>query len=155
MSDHAVLTRAETPFRWNVDRKVLWLACAAVVGLTLWFIPVMNGLTVTGQHALAVVIFTVLLSVSGAAPTSVVALMSGMGKDHPYVRHLAIMINMLANLTGTLVSTGFVMNPALGPLGGFAVNYTSWLQWFFVPALVYTLVCFFVIYFLFRPPPGA
>jgi len=48
-----------------------------------------------------------------------------------------------------------VMNLALGPLGGFAVNYTSWLQWFFVPALVYTLVCFFVIYFLFRPPPGA
>jgi di/tricarboxylate transporter len=83
-----------------------------------------------------------------------VALMSGMGKDHPYVRHLAIMINMLANLTGTLVYTGFVMNPALGPLGGFTVNYTSWLQWFFVPALVYTLVCFFVIYLLFHPPRG-
>jgi len=252
MTTQAMVSRAVAPFRWNVDRKVVWLALAAAVGLTLWFMPVMSGLTIAGQHALAVVMFTVLLWITGATPAGVaallllaivlcfipevkpanflgfwtqdtmwfilvcfvfsaivetsglgkrltacvfsirrlilidlallglnvlfdalgmnasfpklallfplvttVALMSGMGKDHPYVRHLAILINMLANLTGTLVYTGFVMNPALGPLGGFKVNYAEWLQWFFVPALVYTLICCVVIYFLFLPPRDA
>jgi di/tricarboxylate transporter len=46
------------------------------------------------------------------------------------------------------------MNPALGPLGGFEVNYSTWLQWFLVPGLVYTVICFVVIYFLFLPPKG-
>jgi len=252
MSEQTALVRTRRPVLPHIDKNVAWLLLSAAVGLALWFMPVMSGLTVTGQHALAVVIFTVLLWVSGATPTGVasllmmaivlcfmpevkpatflgfwtqdtmwfilvcfvfsavletsglgkrltvyvfsirslilvdlallglntlfsalgmnasfpklallfplvtsVALMSGMGKDHPYVRHLAIMINVLANTTGTLVYSGFVMNPALGPLGHFTVNYTTWLQWFFVPALIYTLISFVVIYFLFLPPRGA
>jgi len=252
MSDNAISTPAASRFKWNIDRNLAWLAFAAAVGLGLWFMPVMSGLTVTGQHALAVVLFTVLLWISGATPTGVaallmmsivlcfmpevkpatflgfwtqdtmwfilvcfmfsailetsglgkrltvyvfsirslilvdlallglntlfsalgmnasfpklallfplvtsIALISGMAKDDPYVRHLAIMINVLANTTGTLVYSGFVMNPALGPLGGFSVNYSTWLQWFFVPALAYTLISFAAIYLLFLPPKGA
>ncbi len=247
-SNASAIPKTQSPLSGKINKKVLWLAFAALVGLVLWFMP---GLTATGQHALAVVIFTVLLWVSGATPPSVgsllmigivlcfmpevkpsvflgfwmqdtiwfilvcfiysavletsglgkrltlyvfsirrliwidlallglnalfsalgmnasfpklallfplvtsVALMSGMGKDDPYVRHLALMINILANTTGTLVYSGFTMNPALGPLGGFSVNYTTWLQWFFVPALVYTVVSFVIIYFLFLPPQG-
>lgn len=39
-------------------------------------------------------------------------------------------------------------------MGGFSVNYGTWLAWFFVPSLVFSLVSFFVIYFLFMPPRG-
>ena len=235
----------------KIDMKIVWLAVAIITGMAIWFMPTMPGLTQTGQHALAVVLFTVLLWVSNACPTGVASLlmigivlcfmpemkpstflgfwtgdtmwfilvcflfsavvetsglgkrltiyvfsirslilidlgllllntvfsavgmnasfpklallfplitmlaaMSSMPKDDPYVRHLALMINVLANTTGTLVYSGFVINPALGVLGGFSVNYMSWLQWFFVPAAVYTLVSFLVIYFLFLPPRG-
>lgn len=235
----------------KAEHKVVWLVFSALAGLILWFMPVMTGLTQTGQHALAVVIFTVLLWVSGATPPSVssllmmglvlcfmpevkpsiflgfwmqdtiwfilvcfvysavletsglgkrltlyvfsiksliwidiallglnilfsvlgmnasfpkltllfplvtsVALMSGMAKDDPYVKHLALMINILANTTGTLVYSGFTMNPAMGALGGFSLNYTTWFQWFFVPTLVFTVISFVIIYFLFLPPKG-
>jgi di/tricarboxylate transporter len=250
MADNVVLN-AKSAFwaQFRLDSKVLWLSFASLIGLVVWFMPVMPGLTLTGQHALAVVLFTVLLWISNAAPTGVssllmigivlcfmpeikpsvflgfwtgdtmwfilvcflfsavvetsglgkrltvyvfsirslilidlgllglnalfsalgmnasfpklallfplittLATMSSMPKDDPYVRHLAIMINVLANTTGTLVYSGFVINPALGPLGGFEVNYVTWLEWFFVPALVYTMVSFVVIYFLFLPP---
>ncbi len=83
-----------------------------------------------------------------------VAAMSSMPKDDPYVRHLALMINVLANVTGTLIYTGFVINPLVAPLGGFTVNYATWFEWFFVPALVYTLVCFAAVYVLFPPRKG-
>jgi len=252
MADVVALTaQPAQPLKWHIDKNTMWLGIAALIGLVIWFMPVMPGLTITGQHALAVVIFTVLLWVSGATPTGVAALlmmaivlcfmpeikpstflgfwtgdtmwfilvcfifsavletsglarrltiyvfsirslilidiallglntlfsavgmnasfpklallfplitsfaaMSSMPKDDPYVRHLALMVNVLANTTGTLVYSGFVINPALGPLGGFSVNYVTWLQWFFIPALVYTLVSFAVIYFLFLPPRG-
>jgi len=234
-----------------MDGKLRWLIVAAAAGLTVWFMPGMPGLARVGQQALAVVLFTVLLWISGAVPPAVgsmlmmaivlcfmpdmkaavflsfwtqdtmwfillcfifssmlevsglgrrlalyvfslrslirvdlallgmnalfsavgmnasfpklslllplvtsMALLSGMEKDDPYVRHLAIMITVLANTTGTLVYSGFSMNPALGPLGGFEVNYTSWLHWFFVPSLVYASASFIVIYVLFLPPKG-
>ncbi|MBC7341049.1 MAG: anion permease [Clostridia bacterium] len=85
--------------------------------------------------------------------TSVAAL-SGMSKEDPYIKHVALMINVLANQTGVLVYSGFILNPALGPLGGFQVNYTTWFQWFFVPGLVLNIVSFFVLYFLFVPRQG-
>jgi di/tricarboxylate transporter len=235
------------------DRKVCWLGLSAIAGSLLWFMPTPEGLTVAGQHSLAVVIFTVLLWVSGAVPTGVgsllmigivtclmrkdvdtarflsfwsqdtmwfvlmcfmfgiimsksglgnrlatcvfsirnlllidisllllnflfsvigmssifpklallmplavaVAAMSSMSKDDPYIRHVALMINIFANHTGLLVYSGFIMNPALGPLGGFDVDYIAWLEWFFVPALVYNVVSFAVVYFMFAPPEGS
>jgi sodium-dependent dicarboxylate transporter 2/3/5 len=233
----------------TIDRKVLWLGFALLLGLILWFMPSPSGLTVAGRHALAVVIFTVILWVSGAVPAGVgsllmigiviclmpkevdsgkflsfwtqdtmwfvlvcfmfgavmqksglgnrlatyvfsirslflldlavfglniiflvvgmaasfpkivllmplvvsIATLSGMSKKDPYVRHVALMINALANQTGVMLYSGYVMNPALGPLGGFQVNFVTWIQWFFVPALALNLATFFVLYFLFFP----
>ncbi|MBC7341048.1 MAG: anion permease [Clostridia bacterium] len=59
----------------TLDRKVLWLGIAVLLGLILWFMPTPPGLTVAGKHALAVVIFTVFLWVSGAVPTGVGSLL--------------------------------------------------------------------------------
>jgi sodium-dependent dicarboxylate transporter 2/3/5 len=251
MADGTLSAERVRQVKWPFDRNTTWLISAATIGLILWFMPAMPGLSVTGQHALAVVLFTVLLWVSGAMPTGAssllmiaivlcfmpevkpsvflgfwtsdtmwfvvvcfifsavletsglgrrltvyvfsirklifidlallgvnalfsvlgmnlsfpkltllfplitsLAAMSSMPKDDPYVRHLAIMVNVLANTTGALVYSGFVSNPALGPLGGFSINYVTWLEWFFVPALVYTLISFTVIYFVFMPPRG-
>jgi di/tricarboxylate transporter len=231
------------------NRKVLGLAISLTVGLVIWFMPPLAGLTMTGQHALAVVLMTVLLWVTEAAPTGVAALlliavvlcfmpevpphvflgfwnadtmwfilvcfifsvimdvsglgrrlsiyvfslrnlilidlgllainfvfsvvglnsafpkmallfplvisfgaMSKMAKDDPYIRHLGIMIAALATNTGLMVYSGFSFNLVLGRLGGFTVNYSTWLLWFFVPSLVFSLVSFVVIYLLFAPP---
>ena len=235
-----------------LENKVFLLGFAFLVGIVLWFMPTPSGLSVPGQHALAVVISTVLLWVSKTVPTGVgsllmigvvicfmpevepskflgfwsqdtmwfvlvcfifgaimetsglgkrlatfvfslrslflidmalfglntlfsivgmaasfpklvllfplvtsVAVFSGLSKEDPYVRHVAMMINVLANGTGVLVYSGFSLNPALGPLGGFTANYTTWFQMFFVPALVLNVISFFILYFLFLPPRGS
>jgi len=265
-SDSPTPPAGANQYFWQ-DKRVIWLAVATVIGLTLWFMPLLpGGLTRAGQHALAVVLFTVILWVSGAVPTGIgsllmigivlsfmtrspgtatdgtalppdlaatdfmkfwsqdtiwfiivcfifagiveesglskrlalyvfsikklvlvdlallllnvilsvagmnasfpkltllfpllmsIAAMSAMSNDGPYVKHIALMINILANTSGALVYSGFVMNPALGPLAGFTINYTQWLQWYFVPALVYNMACFAVVFLLFKPPRGS
>jgi di/tricarboxylate transporter len=84
-----------------------------------------------------------------------IASLSMMSKEDPYITHVGLMINILANQTGMLIYSGFIFNPALGQLGGFHVDYTKWLQWFFVPTLVYNIVSFVVLYLLFLPRQGA
>lgn len=233
------------------NEKILGLALSLLVGLAVWFMPHLPGLTPTGQHALAVVLMTVLLWITEATPTGVASLLliavvlcfmpevppakfldfwnadtmwfilvcfifsvvmdvSGLGhrlsvyvfslpsillidlgilvvnaifsfvglnsafpkiallfplvvsfgtlskmaKDDRYLRHLAIMIAIMANNTGLLFYSGFSFNLLLGRLGGFKVDYPTWLAWYFVPSLVFTLVSLVVVYLLFRPPAG-
>ncbi len=50
--------------------KAVFLASHAVVELTLWFMPVATN-TVTERHRLAIVVFTMLLWITAAAPTGV------------------------------------------------------------------------------------
>lgn len=83
-----------------------------------------------------------------------IAALVGMPKEHGLIRHYALMINVLGNMTGLLLYTGFILNPVIGSLGKFSLNYTNWFQWFFVPALTLNLVVFAVTYVLFRPPKG-
>lgn len=83
-----------------------------------------------------------------------IATLSGLDKQSNHVRRLAIMINLMANTTGALVYTGFSMNPAMAPLGGFEMNYTTWLLNVTFPAFVGNIVLFLVIYFMYRPRKG-
>jgi len=89
-----------------------------------------------------VILFPLLISMAS---------LSGLSKADPYVRHIALMINALANQTGILVYTGFVYNPVVASLGGFSANYITWIDWFFVPTLVVNFASFAVIYVLFSP----
>jgi hypothetical protein len=57
------------------NRHILGLAISVLVGLGIWFMPPVSGLTVTGQHAMAVVLMTVLLWITEAVPTGVAALL--------------------------------------------------------------------------------
>ncbi|HUN99696.1 MAG TPA: SLC13 family permease [Bradyrhizobium sp.] len=242
---------AETPTLLIPRRHIVGLAVSAFVGLVIWFMPPLQGLTITGQHAMAVVLMTVLLWITEAVPTGVAALLmiaivlcfmpevpphtflefwtsdsmwfilvcfifstimevSGLGhrlsvyvfsprrlilidlglllinalfslvgmnsafpkmalllplvasfgalskmsKDDPYLRHLGFMIAALSTNTGLLVYPGFSWNLVLGRMGGFNVDFGTWFAWFFVPALVFNLMSFFIIYFLFMPPRG-
>lgn len=80
-----------------------------------------------------------------------IATMSGLDKNNKNVRRLALMINLLANTTGVLLYTGFSMNPALGPLGGFEMNFTQWMSDVLVPAICGNIIIFAVIYFMYMP----
>lgn len=82
--------------------------------------------------------------------TSMVA-MSGLDKNNMHVRRLAIMITVLANTTGVLLYTGFMMNATLGQLGGFDMNFNLWITDVLVPAICGNMAIFLVIYFMFRP----
>jgi di/tricarboxylate transporter len=57
------------------SRHILGLAISVLVGLGIWFMPPLVGLTSTGQHAMAVVLMTVLLWITEAVPTGVAALL--------------------------------------------------------------------------------
>ena len=63
------------PQRPILNRHVLGLAISVLVGLGIWFMPPLQGLTATGQHAMAVVLMTVLLWITEAVPTGVAALL--------------------------------------------------------------------------------
>lgn len=80
-----------------------------------------------------------------------IATLSGLDKDNTNVRRIAVMINLLANTTGVLLYTGFSLNPTLGTVGGFDMNYTLWLKEVMPLALAGNLLLFFVIYFMYMP----
>lgn len=80
-----------------------------------------------------------------------IATLSGLDKTNTHVRRVAIMINLLANTTGVLLYTGFSLNPTLGTLGGFDMNYTLWLKDVMPIALAGNLLLFFVVYFMYMP----
>lgn len=77
--------------------------------------------------------------------------LSGLDKYNTNVRRVAVMINLLANTTGMLLYTGFSLNPTLGTIGGFEMNYTLWLKEAAPLGLVGNLLLFAVVYLLYIP----
>ena len=84
-----------------------------------------------------------------------IAAASGLDKTDKNVRHVALMITFMANLSGLTVYSGYFLNTTVGNLGGFPVDYGSWIKMFFVPCMLVNIVVFFIVYFLFRPEKGS
>jgi len=53
-----------------------------------------------------------------------------------------------------LIYTGFSMNPTLGTVGGFMMNFPLWIHDIFVPALAGNVLMFIVIYLMYMPKKG-
>jgi di/tricarboxylate transporter len=54
--------------------KLVWLCFVWVLALIVWFIPTPEGLTVAGQHAMAVVVLTIGMWLVGATPPAIPAI---------------------------------------------------------------------------------